>query len=177
MTAMMTALLRRLVAALTTGPSRRQWLVAAGVGVIALAVEGVIGTVGGFLRPTPPDWSILPFSLALALIVPALGEEAVFRGLLIPSRRDRRDVTLSLLLSTAAFVGWHVVEALTFMQAAAPVFLRPDFLATTAVLGLACGLLRHHTGSLWPAVALHWFEVAIWQVAFGGGQVARALVP
>lgn len=177
MTAMMTALLRRLVAALTTWPSRRQWLVAAGVGVIALAVEGVIGTVGGFLRPTPPDWSILPFSLALALIVPALGEEVVFRGLLIPSRRDRRDVTLSLLLSTAAFVGWHVVEALTFMQAAAPVFLRPDFLATTAVLGLACGLLRHHTGSLWPAVALHWLEVAIWQVAFGGGQVARALVP
>lgn len=170
-------LFRRLMAALTTWPSRRQWLAAAAVGLVALMVEGVIGTVGGFLRPTAPDWSILPFSLALALIVPALGEETVFRGLLVPSRRDTRDATLALLLSTAAFVGWHVIEALTFMRAAAPVFLRPDFLATTAVLGLACGLLRHHTGSLWPAVALHWLEVAIWQVAFGGGQVARALVP
>ena len=177
MTTTVTSLFRRLTDALTTWPSRRQWLVAAGVGLVALSIEGVIGVAGGFLRTAPPDWSILPFSLALALIVPALGEESVFRGLLIPSRRDTRDATLALLLSTAAFVAWHVVEALTFMRAAAPVFLRPDFLATTAVLGLACGVLRHRTGSLWPAVALHWLEVAIWQVAFGGGQVARALVP
>lgn len=177
MTATPTVLFHRLTAALTTWPSRRDWLMAAGVGLAALALEGVIGLVGGFLRPAQADWSVLPFSLALALIVPALGEEAVFRGLLIPARRDRRDAALPLLLSTTAFVAWHVVEGLTFMKAAAPIFLRPDFLATTAVLGLACGLLRHRTGSLWPAVALHWLEVAIWQVAFGGGQVARALVP
>lgn len=175
MTTMASDLLRRLMAALTTWPTPRQWLVAAAVGLAALAIEGAIGLGGGFLRPAPADWSVLPFSLALALIVPALGEEMVFRGLLIPSRADNRDATLALLLSTAAFVAWHVVEALTFMRGAAPVFLRADFLATTAVLGLACGVLRHRTGSLWPAVALHWLEVAIWQIAFGGGQVARML--
>lgn len=175
MTTMASDLFRRLMAALTTWPTPRQWQMAAGVGLAALALEGAIGLAGGFLRPAAADWSILPFSLALALVVPALGEEAVFRGLLIPSRKDSRDATLALLLPTAAFVAWHVIEGLTFMQAAAPVFLRADFLATTAVLGLACGVLRHRTGSLWPAVALHWLEVAIWQIAFGGGQVARAL--
>lgn len=170
-------LFRRLMAALTTWPSPGQWLAAAGVGLVALVLEGAIGLGGGLLRPAPADWSVLPFSLALALVVPALGEETVFRGVLIPSRGDSRDATLAILLSTLAFVGWHVLEALTFMRAAAPVFLRGDFLATTAVLGLACGVLRHRTGSLWPAVALHWLEVAIWQIGFGGGQVARALVP
>jgi predicted Abi (CAAX) family protease len=176
MTEMVSNLYRRLLAALTTWPSPRQWLMAAAVGLVALAIEGAIGLAGGFLRPAPADWSVLPFSLLLAVFVPALGEEAVFRGLLIPSRRDRRDVTLALLLSTAAFVAWHVVEGLTFMPAASPIFLRADFLAMTAVLGLACGVLRHRTGSLWPAVAVHWLEVAIWQIGFGGGQVAKALM-
>lgn len=174
---MASVLFRRLMAALTTWPTPRQWLMAAGVAVAALALEGAIGLGGGLLRPTPADWSILPSSLALGLVVPALGEEIVFRGLLIPSRKDSRDATVALLVSTGAFVAWHVIEGLTFMRAAAPVFLRADFLATTAVLGLACGVLRHRTGSLWPAVALHWLEVAIWQIGFGGGQVARALVP
>lgn len=165
----------RLRASLTTWPSSRQWLVAVGIGAVALAVEGALGAAGGFLKPAPADWSVLPFSLLLAVFVPALGEEAVFRGLLVPSREDRRDIAVALLVSTALFVAWHAVEGLTFMRAAAPVFLRADFLAMTAVLGLACGIMRHCTGSLWPAVALHWLTVAIWQVWFGGGTVARAL--
>lgn len=169
--------LRRLISALITWPSGRAWLNALGLGLVALAIEGVIGLAGGFLRPATPDWSVLPQALLLAVFVPALGEEAVFRGLLVPSRRGNEGAVLALALSTMAFVAWHAVEAATFMRAAAPVFLRLDFLATTAVLGLTCGVLRHRTGSLWPAVALHWLEVAIWQVCFGGGQVAKALVP
>jgi len=168
--------LRRIRISLTIWPSGREWLLAAVVGAVALSVELTIGLAGGFLRPATADWSMLWWSLPLALIVPSLGEELVFRGLLVPGREARGSAWWTILLSTAMFVVWHVFQALTFMQAAAPIFLRPDFLATTAVLGLACGWLRHRTGSLWPAVALHWLEVAGWQIWFGGGEAARALV-
>lgn len=167
--------LKRLLASLRTWPDARGWGQAAGVGAVALAVELVIGLAGGFLRPAPGDWSMLPMSLALAVFVPALGEEAVFRGLLTPSRDEGAGLWRAILPSTAVFVLWHVFEALSFMPAAAPVFLRPDFLATTAVLGLACGWMRWRTGSLWPAVLLHWLEVAGWQIWFGGGALAKAL--
>lgn len=156
-------------------PTARGWAVAGVVGVGALAVELAIGLAGGLLRPTPPDWSVLPAALLLAVVAPSIGEEVVFRGLLVPGREERANPTAAILLSTLAFMLWHVFEALTFMRAAAPVFLRPDFLATTVVLGLACGWLRWRTGSLWPAVLLHWLEVAGWQIWFGGGMVAKAL--
>jgi len=163
--------LDRVRRSLTTWPTARGWLLAVLVGVAALVVELGIGLWGGFLRPTPGDWSVLPMSLALAVLVPSLGEELVFRGLLTPGREEGVGPWRAILPSTALFVLWHVFEALTFMPQAAPVFLRADFLATTAVLGLACGWLRWRTSSLWPAVLLHWLEVAGWQIWFGGGML------
>ena len=59
-------------------------------------------------------------------------------------------------------------EAVTFLKAAAKVFLRPDFLLCCAVLGLACAIMRYRTGSLWPAVLLHWAVVVVWQTWWGG---------
>jgi predicted Abi (CAAX) family protease len=167
--------LDRVRRSLTTWPTARGWRLAAMVGAVALVVELAIGLWGGFLRPTPGDWSVLPMALALAVLVPSLGEEVVFRGLLTPGREEVGDPWRAVLPSTAVFVLWHVFEALTFMPQAAPVFLRADFLSTTAVLGLACGWLRWRTGSLWPAVLLHWLEVAGWQIWFGGGMLAKAL--
>lgn len=167
---------RRVRTVLTTWPSRREWVLVAGVMALALSLELAIGLVGGFLHPSPPDWPVLPGALLLAVFIPALGEELVFRGLLVPGRDEGGSARRAILLSTTLFVGWHVVEALTFMQGAAHIFLRPDFLATTAVLGLACGFIRHRTGSLWPVVLLHWLEVAGWQIWFGGGMAAKALL-
>lgn len=168
-------LLHRVRRTLTTWPTARGWLLTAAVSAVALVVELGIGLWGGFLRPTPGDWSVLPMTLALAVLVPSIGEEVVFRGLLTPGQEEGVTALRAILPSTAVFVLWHVFEALTFMPAAAPVFLRADFLATTAVLGLACGWLRWRTGSLWPAVLLHWLEVAGWQIWFGGGVVAKAI--
>jgi membrane protease YdiL (CAAX protease family) len=50
----------------------------------------------------------------------------------------------------------------------AMMFLRPDFLACTAILGLGCVLMRWRTGSLWPAVILHGGFVVVWQTWLGG---------
>ncbi len=161
----------RLLASILAWPDARGWALAAAVGAGALVLELVIGLAGGFLRPAPGDWSVLPAALALAVLVPALGEELVFRGLLVPGRGEVGSAARAILPATVIFVLWHVFEALTFMPAAAPVFLRADFLATTVVLGLACGWMRWRTGSLWPAVLLHWLEVAGWQIWFGGGML------
>jgi predicted Abi (CAAX) family protease len=168
-------LLDRVRTSLTTWPTRRDWTLTTGVIVLALAIELAIGLVGGFLRPAPADGSILPGALLLAVFAPSLGEELAFRGLLTPGRDEAERPWRAILLSTVAFVLWHVFEAITFMQAAAHVFLRPDFLATTAVLGVACGWLRWRTSSLWPAVLLHWLEVAGWQIWFGGGMIAKTM--
>lgn len=166
---MQARLIHRLRTSLTTLPTGRGWLLTLAIGAAALAMELAIGLTGGFLTPSPPDWPALPGALLLAIFIPAIGEELVFRGLLVPGREERSNATAAILLSTAVFVGWHVLEGLTFMRFAAPIFLRPDFLLTTAVLGLACGVLRHRTGSLWPAVLLHWLEVAGWRIWFDGG--------
>lgn len=166
---------RRVRSSITTWPGPRGWGLAAIVGLAALALELAIGLAGGFLRPAPGDWSVLPWSLLLAVFIPSIGEELVFRGLLTPGRDEQPSLAKAILPSTVLFVLWHVFEALTFMPGAAPVFLRPDFLATTAVLGISCGYLRHRTGSLWPPIALHWTEVAGWQIWFGGGEIAKSL--
>ena len=86
----------------------------------------------------------------------------MFRGLLIPDRIVAPQATSPVLLSTALFVLWHPLQTLWWKEAAA-VFLRPDFLAIVALLGLLCAVLRRRSGSIWPAVALHWAVVVGWK--------------
>ena len=74
---------------------------------------------------------------------------------------------LWIALSCALFTLWHVVET-TFLPGSAATFLRADFLAMAAALGLLCALLRWRSGSIWTAVALHWAAVVAWQGWFGG---------
>jgi predicted Abi (CAAX) family protease len=166
--------LRRLRRALTTWPAASGWLFALMVGAPTLALSWAVGFTGGLYRLQAGDFAGLPTRMAAVFFVPALGEEAVFRGLLIPDRSETARPWASIATATALFTLWHVVQTLYAPQAA-PVFLRPDFLATTAIEGLGCALIRWRTGSLWPAVALHWLEVVVWQTWLGGlGATPRA---
>jgi predicted Abi (CAAX) family protease len=157
----------RLVSALITLPSPEGWALSLGISLATLTTMAAIGFATGLyhLTPTQPG---LALRLLTVIIVPALGEEAVFRGLLMPGRSETDRPALAIVLSTTLYVLWHVFEALTFMPGAAGVFLRPDFLLCCAVLGIGCALLRWRTGSLWPAVILHWALVVIWQTWLGG---------
>ncbi|MBP2160874.1 MULTISPECIES: type II CAAX prenyl endopeptidase Rce1 family protein [Asticcacaulis] len=110
---------------------------------------------------------------ATILLVPAVTEELIFRGLLTPTRGESGHDPWWLLAGWAAFVVWHLVEALTFLPGAAYLFLRLDFLVCAGLLGAACALMRYRTGSLWPAVLLHGVTVFIWQTALGGPGFAR----
>jgi len=160
-------LARRLTTALTTLPSAQGWALSLGVGLATLTAMAGIGFLSGLyhLTPTQPG---LALRLLTVILVPALGEEAVFRGLLMPGRSETEWPAFAIILSTALYVAWHAVEALTFLPGAAGVFLRPDFLLCCAVLGVGCAILRWRTGSLWPAVILHWALVVIWQTWLGG---------
>ena len=110
----------------------------------------------------------LALRLLTVFFIPALGEELPFRGLLTPGPNESRRPWRAIAVSTTLYTLWHVVEALTFLPATAPVFLRPDFLVCCAVLGLGCAAMRLKTGSLWPAVILHWALVVVWQTWLGG---------
>ncbi|MGX6648631.1 CPBP family glutamic-type intramembrane protease [Maricaulaceae bacterium MS644] len=99
----------------------------------------------------------------IALIVPALGEELVFRGVLQPSRMDGARTVVRSGLSLAAFVAWHPVQAQLGLPSAQAVFLDPAFLAMAGVLGLVCTALVHRSGSVWTAVFVHWAVVVVWK--------------
>jgi predicted Abi (CAAX) family protease len=162
--------LQRLRRSLTTLPDARGWALC---GLVAAVTGGLMAAIGfstGLyaLTQTAPG---LPLRLLVVLFVPALGEEIPFRGLLVPGYEAGRDETArpwaAVAISTALYVAWHPLETLTFMPTAT-MFLRPDFLLCTAILGLGCALMRWRTGSLWPAVILHGGFVVIWQTWLGG---------
>ena len=159
---------RRLWSSLTTWPDAAGWRYSAGVGAAALAAIGALGLATGLYAPHPANLAGMPLRLLTVLLAPAIGEELVFRGLLVPGRAETARPGVALTLAVFIFVMWHIVEAETFLSRAAPMFERPDFLVCAAILGGGAGLVRWHTGSLWPAVALHWLMVTLWQTWLGG---------
>lgn len=158
----------RLGRALAAWPDARGWAFCAGTGAATLAAMAALGFSTGLYAIGPAKTQGLPLRLLTVLIAPAIGEEAFFRGLLIPGREETRRPWRALAAATAIFTLWHVVEAETFLPAAKRMFLRPDFLACAATLGLGCGVMRQRTGSIWPGVGLHWLMVTVWQTWLGG---------
>jgi predicted Abi (CAAX) family protease len=157
----------RLLTSLTTLPSPRGWAFCLAVSVATLALMMLIGFVTGLYHLTPAQPG-LALRMLVVILVPALGEEIPFRGLLTPGPGESSRPRLEIAVSTGLYTGWHVFEAVTFLKSAATVFLRPDFLLCCAVLGLGCAVMKRKTGSLWPAVILHWALVVVWQTWLGG---------
>ncbi len=157
----------RLWRGVTTLPDADGWRFSAVAGFAALGAMGIVALLAGLFRPAEPDLAALPARAINVFFVPALGEEAFFRGLLVRDRTETSRPWPDITLATVAFTAWHAVETL-FLRHAAPIFLRVDFLTCAAILGAACATLRWRTSSLWPAVALHWLVVIVWQTWLGG---------
>ncbi len=163
---MIQALFHRALASFRAVPDRGGWLFTALVGVPTLLAMAAIGLATGLYSLNAGDLGALPMTLLTVLFVPAIGEEAVFRGLMVPSRPERPAIPIAV--STLLYVLWHPLEGFTFLPGARDLFARPDFLLVTALLGLACGVTRWRTGSIWPAVILHWAVVVVWKTWLGG---------
>lgn len=107
------------------------------------------------------------FLAAVAIIIPALGEEMVFRGILQPRRLGAAQDWIFSALSLVAFVIWHPVQVWLGLPFAQAMFTEPSFLMLVAVLGALCTALTHRSGSVWPAVLLHWVVVVGWKAGSG----------
>ena len=169
---MLALLLKRLRQSLTTLPRPRDWLeLLVAAGLLAVIV-GPAGLATGLLRWAPRAIDL--GAVAGSFFVPALGEELMFRGPWIPARSEGAGAARPILWTTVGFSLWHILET-TWLPRAAPIFQRPDFLAWTALLGLGCAILRRRSGSLWPAVILHWAAVVAWETWLGGPAGIEAL--
>ena len=162
---------QRLKRAVLTWPSLAEWGQCVFMCLVGWGLIGSAAFLFGVAhwQPRLDGW---PLRLASVMVVPALTEELVFRGLLIPGRGEGRHSIRWIAVGLTAFVLWHVVEATTILPGAQPIFLRPGFLLCATLLGGVCVLLRYRTGSLWPAVLFHGLTVFLWQVLFGGPAVA-----
>ena len=160
--------LTRTVAALRRWPNARQWLQAAPVLVATAAIVLAIAIIGDFAH-----WAPLPFGTdwlmiaAIVFVLPAMAEEIVFRGLLMPVP-GIASMRIGMWLSIALFVAWHPLQAIAFGPPWSALFLAPAFLAAVLVLAIGLTHVRIVTGSLWPAILGHWLIVAAWKLLFAG---------
>ena len=123
-------------------PPRARQLLAAGGTTIATAIT--LGIATGLFRwqPAWPGASLLMTFAAVNLITVA-AEELIFRGLL----------QRHLLRPLGPVHAWWLT-ALIFGLAHLPFGI--EFAAVATVAGLGYGWIAWQSGSLWPAIALHW---------------------
>jgi predicted Abi (CAAX) family protease len=155
-----------LAAGLRTGPGLSGWGRAGLELGWAVPLMLVVAHLGGLIRIQSPPDAITMLGLAATLfLAPALGEELLFRGLLIPRERP---TAIAMALSVLLFVAWHPLQAVTFGPPWARAFLDPLFLAAVAILGVALARIYAATRSLWPCVLVHWLVVFGWKTVLGG---------
>ncbi len=161
----MRAIVARVRLAVLTWPSGRDWFEFVAATAMFVICAAAIGIATHLLHPAPRGE--IPRIAAIAFFAPALSEELVFRGAMIPSRGQAGAVFPWIIASTVLFTLWHVVET-SFLPGGAAFFRRLDFLVLAALLGLLCACLRARSGSIWPAVFLHWLAAVAWIGWFGG---------
>lgn len=158
--------LARVRAALITSPRAADWLRLVFELAWLAPVLGALGWFGGLVAPGLLDLPALFRFAAIALFVPVLAEEAIFRAALLPAPSSNPSL-LRCALAIAAFALWHPLQVLWFGQSWGAVVQNPWFLTAVVALGVATTRLYLATSSLWPSIALHWLVVVAWK-ALGG---------
>jgi predicted Abi (CAAX) family protease len=159
--------------AVTMLPTRDAWTRCALLYVLFLVCAVPVGLVSGLLQPGMPDLSpAAALGVALTLVIrPALIEELIFRGLLLPRRSDalsRPRLYATIAGALLVFVAAHPLNALLFWPAVVGLFTNPAYLTLAALLGLTCTAAYLSSGSIWPPVAIHWVTVTVWILWLGG---------
>jgi predicted Abi (CAAX) family protease len=164
---------RDLREALTTIPDWRTWRTCAFAYCLFLLCAVPLGLLSGLLRPSLAHRSPAEMAGAglLLFVQPALAEEIVFRGLLLPRNAGSMSRGRLCVVAGAAlvvYVASHPLNALLFRPAALSLFESPVYLVLVALLGLACTATYLISRSIWPPVALHWLTVMAWIWLLGG---------
>lgn len=165
-------LVQRLHSAIFTVPDGRGIVVGLLLLGVLVAVAIPLGFQTGFLRF---DARLAPRQilkvLMTSLVFPAIAEELVFRAMLIPTPLEAVSTTTRLVwagLSLVIFILYHPLNAATCFRRGSPTFMQPTFLALAAVLGGLCTLSYLQSGSIWPAILIHWLAVCVWLSFLGG---------
>jgi predicted Abi (CAAX) family protease len=155
-----------LLAGIVQLPDRAGWRSVLGELAWALPLLLIVAHAGGLAwLQSPPAASTAAMLAATLFVMPALLEELLFRGVVIPRHGPKAKwIALSVLL----FVLWHPLQVVTFGPPWAGSFLDPWFLLVVGILGLALARMYAATRSLWPNVIAHWLVVFGWKTIFGG---------
>ncbi|MFT5992033.1 MAG: sodium transport system permease protein [Bradymonadia bacterium] len=156
-------------------PSPRALFATVLLGVSALWVVNGVNTLVEVVLPTPDgmaeemaqffgtpdsaiDWILL---VLLFSVSPAICEEAIFRGYLFTSLRDRVSPTVCVAATAIAFGAFH---------------LSIYRFAGTAMLGIVMGVLAWRTRSIWTSVLFHAINngIAVALIFFAGADAVSA---
>jgi len=168
--------LARLKRLFSTWPGGSGWAAAGKEALWLFPALVLFGWLGGFLTWQPNLTPQLALLALIAFFVPSLGEETIFRGILLKPPSDGASGLGPVVLSAALFTLWHPLQLLGCRWLVSGPCPLPWasigfcfwFLAACFALGLACARVVLKTRSIWPAVVLHWIVVVAWIGLFGG---------
>ena len=152
-------------------PKRETWLQTALIFFVFAIVSLSFGFATGLFKYQQIDDSYaLIRAGVIALIIPSLFEELLFRGplIILKTRVSARTLLAAALVSLALFILWHPLNAAFILTEAQYLFIDWRFLVTAFLLGAATTIAALKTGSIWPCVAIHWAAVISWKAFLGG---------
>jgi len=163
---------RRLTLAFSTIPDFTDWLVTAMLVLAYTVIALPIGYLSGFLKvDVQTSGPTITGVLIGCLLTPGLSEEVFFRVLILPHPSENASGLMLWFWGWASlvlYVVYHPLNALTFYPIGRSTFMNPVFLLLAAILGVACSIAYLQSGSIWPAVAVHWLVVTAWLLLLGG---------
>jgi membrane protease YdiL (CAAX protease family) len=146
--------------------------------VLALGLLLGASTISSFAIPAFMT-ALIP--LAVTYLIFALTEEVGWRGYLAPRVFDLNDGLLGHALVGIIWASWHFpyLHELWAHTSESLVTLLPRFILGAIVFAIVYGEIRIRTGSVWPAVLMHWLgnTFANTLLTGAGGQGFVSFVP
>jgi membrane protease YdiL (CAAX protease family) len=99
------------------------------------------------LKKFPPGWAGFALALLLGAVIAPISEETFFRGFLFAGLRREYPFWLAAGVSSLIFGVGHMV---------------PGAIVPLCVLGFLFAWMRERTGSIWPSIAMHMLNNALY---------------
>ena len=115
-----------------------------------ISVHFGIALQPNLLKRFPDGWPGLALALFLGAVIAPIAEETFFRGFLFAGLRKDYPFWIAASVSAVIFAVGHMV---------------PGAILPLCVLGFLFAWLRERTGSIWPSIAMHMLNNALYFVA------------
>jgi len=133
-----------------------QWALAALWQIVTVHFK--IPSQPDLLKKFPPGWQGLALALLLGAVVAPIAEETFFRGFLFAGLRKYCSFWIAAGVSALIFAAGHMV---------------PGAILPLYFLGFLFAWLRERTGSIWPSIAMHMLNNALYFLARFAEQHSR----